>query len=490
MKKTILIIDNDTKILSQLENNINNKFNVNILKATTFKEALKFILTEKLIHLAILDFNLQDAPDGEILNYTLRENIPSVILTSVFDDNIKDTILKKDIIDYIIKDSKNNPNRIVSVIDRVLKNYDTNVIMVEDSPIQLALAVTKLEKMKLNVSSAKNGQEALDILNNTNKKYSLVLSDYNMPIMDGMELTIKIRETFNKDELGIIILSANDKDNTSTNFIKIGANDFINKPYTNEEFKIKINSTLELLELFKQNHDKEQKLNEQNKKLQMSEMIGNIAHQWRQPLNYISMIASTVQLNEELEMYDTKKTQDSMNKILEKVDYLTETINIFRNYIEEEKDIKNVHIQDIIKNSINIVKTTLDDLNIQIVEDIDYDKKTNIYLIPSKFSEVLLNIITNAKDIIQQRDIQNGKIIVSLIIEDDKVILSIQDNAEGIPEDIIHKVFDPYFTTKHQSQGTGLGLHISYKLIIEDMNGSLIATNINNGAKFTIELPL
>jgi len=219
-------------------------------------------------------------------------------------------------------------------------------------------------------------------------------------------------------------------------------------------------------------------------------MIGNIAHQWRQPLNYISMIASTVQLNEELEMYDTKKTQDSMNKILEKVDYLTETINIFRNYIEEEKDIKNVHIQDIIKNSINIVKTTLDDLNIQIVEDIDYDKKTNIYLIPSKFSEVLLNIITNAKDIIQQRDIQNGKIIVSLIIEDDKVILSIQDNAEGIPEDIIHKVFDPYFTTKHQSQGTGLGLHISYKLITEDMNDSLIATNINNGAKFTIELPL
>lgn len=113
-----------------------------------------------------------------------------------------------------------------------------------------------------------------------------------------------------------------------------------------------------------------------------------------------------------------------------------------------------------------------------------------IYISQSEFMQVIINILNNAKDVLLERKVNDPWVKINHIFENDSVIITIEDNGGGIKEDILPKIFEPYFTTKHQSQGTGLGLHMSYKIITESMNGNIYAKNTNNGAKFFIKLPL
>lgn len=253
--KKILIVDDSISLLNMLQERILKRFNITILTATSYKEALKHILTHKDIHVSILDLNLPDVKKGKIVDFAIGKNIPSIVLTGDVDKELKNNILKKDIIDYIIKDDSNSIEQLLNVIERTLNNYDTNVLVVDDSVVQLNVAVDSLNDMNINVTTAKDGIEAFDILKNSNINFSLVLTDYNMPNMDGMKLTAKIREKYQKDKLGIIVLSANDKPNISSEFIKIGANDFINKPYSQVEFRTRVNSNLEILDLFEKTRD-------------------------------------------------------------------------------------------------------------------------------------------------------------------------------------------------------------------------------------------
>ncbi|MEA3383069.1 MAG: diguanylate cyclase [Campylobacterota bacterium] len=253
--KTVLIVDDSITVLEMLDEKISNRLNVNILKAETYKDAVKHILQNKNIHVAILDLNLPDVKRGDIVDFAIGKHISSIVLTGEVDPDVKKEILKKDIIDYIIKDDINSTKQLLNILERTLNNYNTNVLLVDDSALQLSVALKFLNDMKIDVTTAEDGLKAFDILENSDKNFSLVLTDYNMPNMDGMELTTKIREKYQKDKLGIIVLSANDTPDISAEFIKIGANDFINKPYTQIEFKTRVNSNLELLELFEKTRD-------------------------------------------------------------------------------------------------------------------------------------------------------------------------------------------------------------------------------------------
>ncbi|MEA3353117.1 MAG: diguanylate cyclase [Campylobacterota bacterium] len=255
--KNILIVDDDRVTLTMLENTLKRDIkNINILQASSYKEALKHILNNNItIHVAILDLHLPDVKDGDLVDYAVKKNIPSIVLSGMLNETFKQTILEKDIIDYIPKEGVQGINSAVLMAKRVLNNYNTYVLIVDDSATQLSIAKKMLENLKLNILTAKDGIEALDIINNNDKKISLVVTDYNMPNMNGMELTLKIREKYQKDQLGIIVISANDTPEIPTKFIKIGANDFINKPYSQIEVTTRVNSNLEILELFEQTRD-------------------------------------------------------------------------------------------------------------------------------------------------------------------------------------------------------------------------------------------
>jgi len=257
INKTVLIVDDDLVVIKILKEKLLNKLpNITILTATTYKEGMKHILNKNTtIDLAILDIVLPDVKDGAIINFALQKNIPTIVLTALKNDEIKHQYIKKDIIAYIVKDGKRTFDYIVNNSYRLLKNYTTNILLVDDSHVQLAVAKQILENMKFNVTTASDGKEALDILNTTDKHFSLILTDYNMPVLDGMELTLAIREEYDKDEMGIIVLSANDTPEIPLKFISAGANDYINKPYSKMEVITRINSTLELLDLFERTRD-------------------------------------------------------------------------------------------------------------------------------------------------------------------------------------------------------------------------------------------
>lgn len=256
-KKTILIVDDDPLILSILSKKLTYKMkNINILKALTYKDAVKHILSkDENIDIAILDLNLPEVENGAIVKFVSKKDIPIVVLTGINDDELKEILLSYNILDYIMKNSNKSIDYTVNKVYRVLKNYETNILVVDDSPVQIAMIVNILEKMKFNISTATNGLEAYDILQNSGKKFSLILTDYSMPKMDGMDLTLKVREEYGKDEIVIIVLSASDTPEISSQFISMGANDFINKPYLGIEVATRINSNLELLELFERIKD-------------------------------------------------------------------------------------------------------------------------------------------------------------------------------------------------------------------------------------------
>ncbi|MCK5294319.1 MAG: HAMP domain-containing histidine kinase, partial [Arcobacteraceae bacterium] len=232
----------------------------------------------------------------------------------------------------------------------------------------------------------------------------------------------------------------------------------------------------------------------------MGEMIGNIAHQWRQPLATINSSIIGIKTKIAMEKYDLSKEEErgsflillntKFNSIENNVEYLSTTIDTFQDFIKEKKEIKKVILQDRIDLTLNILEVSLSNNFIELKNNVDYKKPIEITMVIGELSQVLTNIINNAKDVLKQNKVDKPWIAISLVKKENIAIITIEDNGGGIPDDIMPRIFDPYFTTKHESQGTGLGLHMSYKIIVESLKGRLWAENTNNGAKFFIELSL
>lgn len=255
--KTILIVDDDSLIISILKDKIQRKMkDVKILTALSYKEAVKHILDKaQSIDVAILDLNLPEVESGAVVDYAMKKNIPTVVLTATVNDSLRKILIKNNIIDYILKNGKRGIDHAVDCALRILKHQGTNILLVDDSTVELAVASAVLKRMKFNVITAKNGLEAYGVLQNSDVKFSLVITDYNMPKMDGITFILKIREDFDKDELAIIALSGSKDEELSSQLISVGANDFMVKPYSDIELITRISSNLELLDLFQKTKD-------------------------------------------------------------------------------------------------------------------------------------------------------------------------------------------------------------------------------------------
>ncbi len=238
------------------------------------------------------------------------------------------------------------------------------------------------------------------------------------------------------------------------------------------------------------NRKKDKQIYDSAKMVQMGEMIGNIAHQWRQPLSLISTSASGMKIQKEFDILDDDKFNDYCDSILRSANFLSETIDTFRDFIKEKKELKEVVLQDRIDGALNIISSSLNNNFIKLVNNINHSKKIKIKMTLGELSQVIINIINNAKDVLVDKKIDDPYIKIGCTVEEDVAVITIEDNGGGIPSEIIPKIFDPYFTTKHQTQGTGLGLHMSYKIITESLGGKLYVENTNIGAKFFIELPI
>ncbi len=231
----------------------------------------------------------------------------------------------------------------------------------------------------------------------------------------------------------------------------------------------------------------EQLLLQQSKLAMLGEMIGNIAHQWRQPLMQLSAILMYLDAyNEKGKLTSDKlicKIKDG-NSI---IDFMSRTIEDFRNYYKPEKQKEEFLIKESIDSALFIVNSALKHANIKVNTKFS-SKDLRLISYKNEFSQALLNIITNAKDVLILRKIKNPIINIEIKDYDNYLQISLFDNAGGIDEKIIGKIFDPYFTTKHQSQGTGIGLYMTKMIIENNMSGNIKVENYRDGAKFIIKL--
>ncbi len=253
-----------------------------------------------------------------------------------------------------------------------------------------------------------------------------------------------------------------------------------------------LNKTLEkrVQEEIKKNEEKQKLLFWQSRMASLGQMLANIAHQWRQPLTELNLTifnmkkAFTKNENEKIE----ELYSDSKNLILN----MSSTIEDFTNFFNPQKERKSFILNESINDALTILKKLIESENIDI--EFNYSKEFKVIGISNELSQVIINLIQNAKDAFNINEIKNKKILIKLkeeMVSNKKIIkIEIIDNALGVKKEDLDKIFEPYYTTKHKSQGTGLGLFMSKMIIEKSLEGTLQHKNIENGSCFTIEIPL
>jgi C4-dicarboxylate-specific signal transduction histidine kinase len=225
----------------------------------------------------------------------------------------------------------------------------------------------------------------------------------------------------------------------------------------------------------------------QSRSAAMGEMIGAIAHQWRQPLNALSLVQQNMQLRYEMDKLDADFMNISMEKSNRLIQKMSSTIDDFRNFFKPNKHVDIFYIKYVIRATCELLDAQLKNHNINLT--INCPENINIVGLEGEFSQVILNLINNAKDVLVERSIADPMITITVIpASGDGIYVTIQDNAGGVPESIFDKIYDPYFTTKEEGRGTGIGLYMSKIIIENNMGGSLHAFNDSEGANFVIHL--
>ncbi|MGB3751033.1 MAG: GAF domain-containing protein, partial [Arcobacteraceae bacterium] len=214
---------------------------------------------------------------------------------------------------------------------------------------------------------------------------------------------------------------------------------------------------------------KETLLLNQSKMVAMGEMIGNISHQWRQPLSVISTGATGLLLQKEHDCLTDDIFDKTCNAINDNAQYLSKTIDDFKNFVKGDREKKLFKLDHEITSFLHLVEGTIRTNTITMNIDLKDEIEINGY--ENELLQCLINIFNNSKDVLNEKEIKNKHIFLSSSIQDNNALITVKDNGGGIPNDAMPKIFEPYFTTKHKSQGTGLGLHMTYNLIVDGMNG-------------------
>jgi PAS domain S-box-containing protein len=251
--------------------------------------------------------------------------------------------------------------------------------------------------------------------------------------------------------------------------------------------ELNINLEKRVQEELEKSRQKDKIMMHQSRLAAMGEMIGNIAHQWRQPLNALNILLYNIADLLDDKDINKKELDELIASGTRMIKKMSTTIDDFRSFYRPEKLKTKFCINEIIKNSLSLADANLkyNCISVQVNEK----EKLSILGFPNEFSQVILNIINNAMDAIITREIK-GEIKIDIFQQSSSAIIEIEDNGGGIPEDIMNKVFDPYFTTKKGSKGSGLGLYMSKMIIEKHMNGSVDLQNAKDGIKFTITLPI
>lgn len=479
MPKKVLIIEDSKSFSSMVKHLVEGTHGFETDIANSLAAANKLLYENKEQYfVSIVDLHLPDAPNGEAVDLVKNNDIPAVVLTGTNNAHAEEDLWAKGIADYAHKSGKHSLEYVVWVVDRIYKNSSTKVVVVDDSPVARAAMERLLHIQHYQVLSANSAEEALEILKRTSD-IKLFLIDCYMEGMDGFELAAQIRESHSKDSLAIIGVSSQGGQAVSTQFIKSGADDFLLKPFSPEEFFCRVNNNVSAIESFQ----KLKQLNQENKHL-----LGTAAHDIRGPLGVIYKSAQLVRSDRCDE--ETKQKFLSMieNNSADLLTLLDNLLNV--SAIETGKltiDLKQHKLKEIVEERISLYQMDADAKGIEIELNTDFDQETNFD--ETKIKQVVDNLITNAI----KYSPKNGAIHIDINHKGKDIICRIQDSGPGIKKEEQHNLFKPFSVLSSKTTGgeksVGLGLVISKK-IIDAHKGAIAYTDAENGGScFYFSLP-
>ncbi|QSZ43101.1 response regulator [Sulfurimonas aquatica] len=629
ISKSALLVEDSKTIqvyLAQLFSTLDYK----LKSSSTLLEVKKVIQSTEGIDIALVALDLSSKESEAIVQFLIKQDISVILLSGLEDESLKQKLLKQDIVDYIEKESLSNLAMLKELLVRLEINKKETILVVDDSSLYRALISKLLKRHNFKTLEAEDGDEALLVLKQ-NPDINLVVTDYEMPNLNGLGLIKEIRKEHSINVLPIIVISSLDTATTIVDCLKNGANDYLHKPFSNQEFYSRLYLTLsykENLQNAKEQKDiyetlfhessngillmkgekfidcneavlkilkldtKEQLIGhttydfspefqpdgetskykceqiyktelerfewqylqsdgtpiwidvirttliikgenivhvvwheishmkklenelallnkslekrvqeeiqknslqashmiEQSRLAQMGEMISMIAHQWRQPLSSISAISSTLNLDIIMDNYNSNFFQERLESINDLSQHLSSTIDDFRGFFKENKEMEESTLSTIVESTLQIIGSTLTTYSIELTQDKISNQKVTTYV--NELKQVILNIIKNAEDALMESDTTDKRISINSYTQESYAYIEIEDNAGGIAEDIIKNIFDPYFSTKTEKDGTGLGLYMSKTIVEEHCQGKLSVLNTQDGAKFCIKIPI
>jgi len=234
------------------------------------------------------------------------------------------------------------------------------------------------------------------------------------------------------------------------------------------------------------NREKDIILIQQNRQAALGETLEHIVHQWKQPINTIGLMVQFLQSCYAKGKLTADFVRETTDKTMDLLDHMAETADIFRDYYKPEREKRVFGIRSSVEEALSFIEPAFRHQNITV--EIDADPELAAHGYPKEFAQVLLIILTNARDAFKERRTEKPRLTIKAFAEGRRVVVTVTDNAGGIPERAIGKLFDLYFTTKDAIGGTGIGLYMAKSIIEKHMKGSLGVTNVDGGARFRIEI--
>jgi len=480
MKNTVLIVEDSRSFALSVEAAINRDSSFEVLLAFNYKQAVELLNDNRhKIFIAVTDLNLPDAEDAAAVRLMSQENIPCIAFTGNFSSKLRDVVLNLGVADYVLKKGRQDIEYVVRTINRLSTNRKLQLLVVDDARSSREILKALLLQQCYEVTVVRSGPAALDLLAKGHK-FRIILVDLIMDEMDGFQLLSQLRQNYDLTQMSIIGVSGKASSEQIAKFMKYGGNDFLLKPFQQEQVACRVNANAQLLDQF----DHLTELNEQK-----NELLGMAAHDIRGPLGVVMSANSML----------AREVQTDHGKML--VGLASEAANEMESLLNSLLDISSIESANI---SISFEKINLTLLLGKVVQDmrlIAQDKMQQLDLEVSvqeiwinadslRIKEVVQNLISNAI----KYSAKNQKILVCLSSNQAKARIEVIDEAGGIPLEEQHLLFQAFSKISTQptagEQSTGLGLSICKKIIGLHRGEINYGSNRQVGSIFEVVLPL
>ncbi len=356
--------------------------------------------------------------------------------------------------------------------------HDKNILVVDDNNTNILLMEAILsEEGFTNIHTAIGAIPAYEVLEK--QEIDIILMDVMMPDIDGLDALQAILSNVKYERIPVVMVTATDDDDTLKKSFELGAVDFVRKPLNQVELIARITTIL-------QSQEKDSMILQHSRFDAMEEIIGMLAHQWRQPLSIINAIVSTIQTQKELSILSDEELSSSLNNILEYTDTLSHMITTFSEFFKSDLPATRSNPNDAICEALNLVQESVEQSQISI--RLDLDELQSITYVQNQLIQVLSNIIINAKEAHLRNHVEEPYIQISSFMQNNKINILIEDNAGGISEEIIGFIFEPYFSTKIEKNGKGLGLYLARTILTQQLGGKISVSSQDGKSKFLLIL--